>query len=100
MDYITSFYNFFNLILSPFQYNNKIDDNKINDNQINNNQIDNNIIYIFINTANIHEATQMMLESLNEYHNRRLIIYLLLEFSIIGKTSSQIGCCFCKAKNL
>ena len=90
MDYITSITSFFNFILAPFQYNNHSDNNQINNtdnHQIDNNQINyisnqNNYIYIFINTANIYEATEMMLERLNEYNNRIVIIYLLKSHSL------------------
>ncbi len=37
----------------------------------------NDIIYIFINTANIYRATELMLEKINNYNNKYIKIYLL-----------------------
>jgi hypothetical protein len=81
MEYISSLFNYIKA-----KFINPIDNNQIeiptenkNDNQINN-QIDiNQNYYIFINTANIYQASDLMFDKLktNEYNNKSVSIYLL-----------------------
>jgi hypothetical protein len=80
MNFISNLYNYIADKINYFYNTNKIETN--NDKSKNCNQLDieiNNIIYIYINTANIYNATELMLKRLktDELNNKYIKIYLL-----------------------
>ncbi len=77
MDIISIFFNFFYQKIQSFYKVNDTKTNNILNNNINNHIINNDIIYIFINTANIYNASEMMLNNLDKYNNKYIRIYLL-----------------------
>jgi hypothetical protein len=76
MDIISNFFNFFYQKIQYF-YTVNVNENKP---KINNN-INDDIIYVFINTANIYNASEMMFNNLqnniDKYNNKYIRIYLL-----------------------
>lgn len=76
MDILSNFFNFFYQKIQSFY---TTDNNETNTN-INNN-INDDIIYVFINTANIYNASEMMFNNLqnniDKYNNKYIRIYLL-----------------------